>query len=199
MKMVLKYLNPAPRWWWFLAAGMGVAMLAGCGKSAKRANFELPVYFTCDVRGRLEPCGCFTGQYGGLTRLKTVLDDNAPTNALRVDVGDAIAGHEDFNRIEYDYMLRAFAAMKYDALNVGHREARLSATQLRDIKRQSPVPVISANLLDKATGKTIFEAYRIIQRGGYRIAVIGVLDPRGLERDLGEGLAVERMDVALAA
>lgn len=199
MKMVYKRLNPAPQLWWVLVAFMGVAVLAGgCGKSAKRADFELPVYFTCDVRGRLEPCGCFTGQFGGLTRLKTVLDDTARTNALRVDVGDAIAGHEDFNRIEYNYILRAFAAMKFDALNVGQREARLSAAQLRDIKRTSPVPIISANLLDKTTGKTIFDAYRIIQRGGYRIAVIGILDPHGMERDLGEGLAVENMDAALS-
>ena len=29
----------------------------------------LVIHFTGDVSGRLEPCGCFTGQYGGLTRL----------------------------------------------------------------------------------------------------------------------------------
>ena len=78
---------------------------------------------------RLEPCGCFDGQFGGLTRLKTVLDD-APENALRVDVGDAAAGREDYDLIEYRYMLRAFATMKFDALNVGHREAQLTASQL---------------------------------------------------------------------
>lgn len=176
---------------------LGILLLVGCDKSTKRADFELPVYFTCDVRGRLEPCGCFTGQFGGLTRLKTVLDEIAPANALRVDVGDAIAGHEDFNRIQYDYLLRAFASMKFDVLNIGHREARLSAAQLRDIKRTTPVPLVSANLLDRTTGKPIFDAFRIVERGGYRIAVIGVLDPRGLERELGEGLTVENMDSAL--
>jgi hypothetical protein len=176
---------------------VAVSIFSGCGRSGKRPDLELPIYFTCDVRGRLEPCGCFTGQFGGLTRLKTVLDAEAPTSALRLDVGDALAGREDYRRIEYGYLLRAFAAMKFDALNVGHREAQLSAAQLREFKQSSPVPLLSANLVDKATGKPIFDAFRIIERGGFRIAVLGVLDPRGLERDLGEGLAVESMDVAL--
>lgn len=171
-------------------------LTTGCGK-ANRAELSLPIYFTCDVRGRLEPCGCFAGQFGGLTRLKTVLDAEAAAGSLRVDVGDAIAGHEDFHRLQYGYLLRAFATLKFDALNVGHREARLSAAELRAIKSASPVPILSANLLDRATGKAIFDAYRIVERGGWRIALIGLLDPRGLERDLGAGLAVENMESAL--
>jgi hypothetical protein len=170
---------------------------ASCGGPAQRAEFELPIYFTCDTRGRLEPCGCFTGQFGGLTRLKTVLDGEGPDHALRVDVGDAIAGHEDYDLIEYRYLLRAFAAMKYDALNLGHREARLSAAQLQEIKRNAPVPVLSANLLDKSSGKPIFDSYRIIERGGFRIALIGVLDPRGLGDDLGDGIVVADMNSTL--
>ncbi len=170
---------------------------AGCTPAARRP-LDLPVYFTCDTRGRLEPCGCFTGQFGGLTRLKTVLDAEAPANALRLDVGDAIGGREDYDLIEYRYLLRAFAAMKYDALNVGHREARLSTAQLQEIKRTSPVPILSANLLDKATGKRIFDAYRIVERGGFRIAVVGVVDPAGLGEDLGAGLVVAGMESTLS-
>jgi hypothetical protein len=158
---------------------------------------ELPIYFTCDTRGRLEPCGCFTGQFGGLTRLKTVLDGEAPDHAVRVDVGDAIAGQEDYDLIEYRYLLRAFAAMKYDALNLGHGEARLSAARLQEIKRNSPVTILSANVLDKASGKPIFDAYRIIERGGFRVALIGVVDPRGLGEELGAGLLVADMNSTL--
>ena len=55
-----------------------------------------------------------------------------------MDVGDAIGGHEDYELIQYRYLLRAFAAMKYDALNIGHREAQLSAAQLRELRRPFP-------------------------------------------------------------
>ena len=169
----------------------------GCGE-AKRAPLDVSVYFTCDTRGRLVPCGCFTGQFGGLTRLKTVLDAEAPASAIRLDVGDAIGGKEDYHLIEYEYLLRAYASMKFDLLNLGQREAELPAARLREFKTNSPVPLISANLLDKATGAPIFERYRILRRGPYRIAVVGVMDPRGLSDNLGDGLAVEKMESTLS-
>lgn len=176
---------------------LGIISCGGCGPKKARSPIELPIYFTCDTRGRLEPCGCFEGQFGGLTRLKTVLDADAPTNALRVDVGDAIAGREDYDLIEYRYLLRAFAAMKYDALNIGHREARLSAGQLRDLQRASTVPIVSANLLDKSTGKPIFDQWRIVERGGFRVAIIGVLDPQGMSESPGEGVVIGDVETEL--
>jgi hypothetical protein len=174
-----------------------VLFLSGCGQSLQPPTLDLPVYFTCDTDGRLEPCGCFTGQFGGLTRLKTVLDAEASDGALRLDVGDAIGGHEDYDLIEYRYVLRAFVAMKYDALNIGRREAQFTAAQLHTIKNASPVPILGANLLDKASHQPIFDSYRIVQRGAFRIAIIGVLDPRGLDQNLGDGLIVGDMESAI--
>lgn len=180
-----------------LAAGLLLIVSAGgCGKPPPAA-LDLPVFFTCDTRGRIEPCGCFTGQYGGLTRLKTVLDAEAAANSLRVDVGDAVGGHEDYDLMEYRYVLRAFAAMKYDALNIGGREAQFTAAQLREIKQSSPVPILSANLTDKSTGRPIFDGYRIVQRGAFSIGLIGVLDPRGFTETPGDGLAVGEMEPAI--
>lgn len=169
----------------------------GCGKTPPPPALDLPIYFTCDTRGRLEPCGCFAGQFGGLTRLKTVLDAEAPAGALRVDVGEAIGGHADYDLLEYRYVLRAFAAMRYDALNLGGTEAQFSAAQLREIKQTSPVPLVSANLLDKTTGRPVFDAYRIVQRGAFRIGIIGVLDPRSLRENPGDGLAIGDMETAV--
>ena len=186
----------------WIAVLVAVALLvvgAGCGNRPRRAACEVTIDFTCDVHGRLEPCGCFMGQFGGLTRLKTVLDAETPAQSLRVDVGDAIGGRADYDLIEYQYLLRAFRQMNYDALNAGHREAQLTAAQLHDLSQTSPVPILSANLFDKASGKLIFDPFRIIERGGYRIAIVGVLDPRGLDAELGEGLEVGDMENALSS
>lgn len=181
-----------------VAVALALALVSACQKKPAPASADLSIYFTCDTRGRLVPCGCFTGQYGGLTRLKTMLDADTSTNSLRVDVGDVIAGREDFEFIQYKYLLRAYGLMGFDALNLGHREAQLSATQLRQARKDSPVPLLSANLLDKQTGKPLLDAHRLVQRNGRTIALVGVLDPRGLGENLGEGLAVEKMEVALA-
>jgi len=184
--------------WGSVFSGALILVILGsaCDKPAASAAQDLPIYFTCDSDGRLEPCGCSTGQFGGLTRLKTVLDSGA-ANALRVDVGNAAGGHEDYDLIEYGYVLRACAAMKYDALNIGWNEAQFTAAQLQGIKSSSPTPIISANLLDKSSGQPIFDSYRIVQRGAFRIGIIGVLDPRGLEDKLGSGLVVGDMDSAV--
>lgn len=157
----------------------------------------MPVYFTCDTQGRLEPCGCFKGQFGGLTRLKTVLDAEAPEDSLMVDVGDSIGGREDYDLIQYRYMLKAFAAMNYAAVNVGHREARLGLDQLRALKQTSPVPILSANLLEKSSQKPVFDPFKIVERRGIRIAVVGLVQPEGVAEDLGQGLEIADMAATL--
>ena len=167
-------------------------------KPAATASAELTFFFTGDVRGRLVPCGCFTGQYGGLTRIATMLGKSSSADTLKVDVGDAIEGPADYERIEYRYIQRAFAKLGYEALNVGHREAALSAAQLRELQAHAAVPMLSANLLDAATGQPIFESHRIVRRGPWRIALIGVLDPR-LGDPPGEGLKIEKMETRLTS
>ncbi|MEP6671225.1 MAG: multiheme c-type cytochrome [Chthoniobacter sp.] len=156
----------------------------------------LTLFLTCDVHGRLVPCGCFSGQLGGLTRIATLFGPPNP-DQIRVDAGDAIAGSADYERIQYGYIQQAFGKLGYDALNVGHREAHLTAAQLRDLKAHSPVTMLSANLLDKATGAPLFDTHKIIDRDGWRVALVGVLDGRSLGDGLGDGLAVEDMGVAL--
>ena len=176
--------------------GSGAAFLFRKKPAAPKPQ-PLTLLFTGDVRGRLVPCGCFTGQLGGLTRIATLFGKDDAPDELRVDVGDAIAGGADFERIEYRYIQEAFAKMRYAALNVGWREAGLAAAQLHKIKTHAPVPMLSANLLDKATGAPLFDTHKIVRRGAWRIALVGVLDGRGLGGALGEGLAVEEMNVAL--
>jgi len=180
---------------------LGLLLLASllapaCGpKQVPAAN--LSIYFTCDTHGRLEPCGCFSGQFGGLTRLKTVLDAETDSASLRVDVGDAVAGHADYDLIQYQYILRAYAQVAYDAVNIGGREAGFSAAQLQKLKSSAPVPILSANLLDQASGKPLFEPFRVILRNGWRIGVIGVVDPRAVAEP-GSGVTVASMETTLA-
>jgi len=186
------------RWPW-LAGIVVLAFGAWLGlkhKSAPAPMSSLNLLLTCDVHGRLVPCGCFSGQLGGLTRIATLFGAKT-AGQIRVDAGDAIAGSADYERIQYRYIQEAFARMEYDAVNVGQREAGLSVAQLRELKAQAKVPMLSANLLDKAKGTPLFESHVIVQRGGWRVALVGLLDGRSTGETLGEGLALEPMDLAL--
>ena len=182
---------------WSALLFVALTLTACTKKPAAPAAQDFRLFFTCDIRGRLVPCGCFTGQYGGMTRLKTVLDGDTSTNSLRVDIGDALAGPEDFQVIQHRYILRAFADLRYDALNLGHREAQLSAAQLRALRTNSTVPIFSANLLDRKTGAPLFDTHRLVKRGPHTLALVGVMDPRVPADSLGDGLAIEKMETVL--
>jgi hypothetical protein len=170
-------------------------LLVGCGEK-KTAHVTL--FFTAQTHGRLTHCGCFSGQFGGVARLKTALESPSLNGAVGVDLGNAIEGSEDFEMIKHRYLSGAFAKMGYVAMNVGHREASLSAAELRQLAATSPVPLISANLLDRATGKSLLPGWKIIQRDGRRIALIGVLDSVGMDDTLGAGLEIEPIDTCLS-
>src|ERR1700722_443637 len=68
---------------------------------------SLSFLFTCDVNGRLVPCGCFSGQLGGLTRIATLFGKGAEPDSIKVDVGDALAGIADYEVIQYRYIQQA--------------------------------------------------------------------------------------------
>jgi len=162
-----------------IAAAVTTAFLLYQRSSDKnRPAQHLTIHFTCDSFGRLEPCGCFTGQHGGLTRLKTWLDLNEqPGNSLKLDVGGAIAGAQDYDLIQYKYLTRAYESMDYSALNIGGREAAIPAAQLSALAKQSPVPLISASLVDAESNALILPPYRIVEIDDVRIGILGVVSP----------------------
>src|SRR3954469_15618466 len=105
--------------WIWLAALVALAVGAWLllrPKHAPPPPQPLTILLTCDVHGRLVPCGCFTGQLGGLTRIASLFGP-AAADQIRVDAGDALAGSADYEIIQYGYIQKAFAALGYDALN----------------------------------------------------------------------------------
>lgn len=165
-----------------LAAAAGAAAWRLTRPAAPVSPRPLSVYFTCDLSGRIEPCGCFSGQYGGLTRISTVLA-KAPEHALIVDVGDALAGLEDYHVLQHRHLLAACARLGFSAANLGRREARLSATQLRELAASSPVPLLSSNVVDSTTGEPVVRPWVVVEKGGVKYGLVGVTDPDRLDAE----------------
>ncbi len=171
--------------------------LVGCGGGpAKPVAIE--VFFTSQTRGRLTHCGCFSGQFGGIARLRSALERLPPAHRFGVDVGDAIEGVEDYHLLKHRQVLKAYAGLGYAALNAGAREAALPAATLRALAAESPVPFISANLRDRATGAPLLKGWTITERGGRRLALVGVVAPGALAGEPGEGVEIEPIETCLA-
>jgi len=181
-----------------LAAAGGLAVMY-YSRADKKAFFagNLTIHFTCDASGRLEPCGCFAGQHGGLTRLRTWLGEQKQTGpVVKVDAGGAIAGLADYDIIQYRYMTRAYATMGFAALNMGGREAMIPAEILTPLAKSSPVPLLSASLVNADTRKPLLDPYRIITVEGLRIGILGVVSPKSVPKP-GEGIAVLGLNEAV--
>ncbi|WP_411847204.1 multiheme c-type cytochrome [Roseibacillus persicicus] len=181
----------------FVLVVAGGLFLALSKEERPSETAELKVYFTCDTHGRLEPCGCFTGQLGGLTRAQTWLKQNREPNSLLFDVGGAIGGEQDYHVIQYGYILQAYEKMGYQALNLGAGEARLSAKTLKEATAASKLPVLSASLVDSQSRKPLVSPTTIIEAGGRKIGLLGVLDPRSVSSP-GDGLTILSLDDAIS-
>lgn len=167
----------------------------------KNESSQFDIFFTCDVDGRIEPCGCFSGQMGGLTKIKTMINKSQTENQLIFDIGDAIAGQEDYHVIQYDYMMKAFQSINFNALNIGHREALLplsSLNKLKQLSNEKSLPILSANLRTKVNQKTIFEPFTIINKNNKKIGVIGLVSPNLNQSTLDENIQIQEPRLALA-
>jgi hypothetical protein len=181
-----------------LVAAVTSALIYFYQADRTKAAGNLTIHFTCDTAGRLEPCGCFSGQHGGLTRLRTWLEaqEKNPGPVLKLDVGGTIAGGADYDLIQYRYLARAYGTMGFAALNMGGREAMIPARTLTSLAAVSPVPLVSASLVDAQTRKELLAPYQIVELEGIRVGILGVVSPDSVPTP-GEGLTVLGLNEAI--
>ncbi len=177
-----------------------LAGLTGCEKTPLREPGVPPetlsVFYTCDTRGHILPCGC-NPDAGGLARRMTALEQFGQGAKLLVDAGNVVAGARDWEIVELEYLMDGYEMMGYDAVNVGAREVSLSLEQLQNLAAAFDL-FVSANVLDEA-GELVFPAYRIIDvTDTYRVGVLGVVDDGVSANDLGAGLQIKPPADALA-
>jgi nitrate/TMAO reductase-like tetraheme cytochrome c subunit len=172
-------------------------LLLSCSKPQVRKDVPVTLIFSCDTQGRLEPCGCFSGQYGGLSRIYTKVESFKKGLVLKVDAGDAISGKKDYDLILYKYVQEAFKKMDYHAMNIGAREAALSLEQLNSISLDKGPPLISANLFNKNTGKPLLKQFVIVNEHGLKVLITGIVDPELLGEQVGNGLELRDVEASL--
>ncbi|HLV79704.1 MAG TPA: multiheme c-type cytochrome, partial [Chthonomonadaceae bacterium] len=183
--------------WLLIAVVAGLWLVQRSRSTGGLANEgELIVWLSGDTRGYLEPCGCRRDQAGGLpARMTLVSEDHAP-NRLLLDTGNLTAGSRSYELLKMDYVLRGMAAMGYDAVNLGRREADLDRDTLRQRLRAFPLPFVSCNLLDRQTGQPVAAPSLVKTVGGERIGITGVVQADADE--VGPGLMARPPQEALA-
>jgi len=159
-----------------LILAAATALLAGCA-TGPRAPLKLTVLHTNDHHGRFWPNS--DGEYG-LAARKTLIDKVRAEVAasggqmLLLDGGDVNTGvpESDLQDAEPDF--KGMNLLGYDAAAIGNHEFDKPLAVLEKQRQWSKFPLLSANVYNKTTGQRLFEPYRVFERGGYRIAVMGL-------------------------
>lgn len=121
----------------------------------------------------------------GMARLYTYIQQVRAENPLTflVDAGDDIQGTimtDDIANKEPDQphpVIDAMNVMGYDAMVLGNHEFNWGVATLKEILSTAKFPVLSGNVLDADGSCLTGKGWTIIERGGVRLAVIGVTTP----------------------
>jgi len=112
---------------------------------------------------------------GGLARMAAML------RAIRREVDDAVMFFDNGDtfhgtlpavRTRGEALIRPMAALGLDAMTL-HWELAYGLRRVRELAAALPYPMLAANLHD-ASGTLALEPYRIIERAGLRIGVVGL-------------------------
>jgi 2',3'-cyclic-nucleotide 2'-phosphodiesterase (5'-nucleotidase family) len=165
-----------------LLALLGVVALAGCRPSGPRQ--PLVVVAGGDTSGWIAPCGCASNQSGGLPRRATYVEGlHRQAATILVDVGGAAHGASPYDLAKFEAILRGESLMGVAAHNLGAAEAHFGPGELRRLAAKLAVPILSANVRDRA-GRIVAAPLVTLSAGGRRVALIGVLAERYATADV---------------
>jgi len=147
----------------------------------------LTLIYTSNTLGEVESCGCpEAGDAGGLGRRSYYIDTvrKESKNLLVLDGGDTLVlsffekeSERQKARKRAEVVLKIYEKLGYDALNIGDTDLGLGVEYLRTLQKKSKIPLLSANLKEKKTGRLIFKSHLFKEVDGMRIGIIGLLTP----------------------
>lgn len=165
---------------------MLLSALLVAGLSLRADSTLLRILAINDFHGALEPrvYGWSGGRpVGGAAALKASWDSaeaRCRCATLRLDAGDEMQGTLASNLVFGRSTIEVLNTAGLDAAALGNHDFDWGVDTLRSRMRQARYPWLAANVFDSATGRRPAWAtpYRILLKGGLRIAVIGYLTPQ---------------------
>jgi 2',3'-cyclic-nucleotide 2'-phosphodiesterase/3'-nucleotidase len=168
-----------------LALVISIALGPGCGREGAKGKrtarpAELTVAFSSDLLGKIRSCGCVVEDMGGLGRWATFTQQlrSSFPSVIAVDAGDIFGADLSFTATEAELAFDAMNVVGLDAITVGETDFVFGLTFLQGVASRATFPIVSANIVDPATGQGIFGPPYIVKtlKGGLRVAITGVLD-----------------------
>ncbi|RAT12334.1 MULTISPECIES: bifunctional UDP-sugar hydrolase/5'-nucleotidase UshA [Lonsdalea] len=164
------------------ALGFAIALTLALASTFAQAwekdkTYNITILHTNDHHGRFWQNDA--GEYG-LAAQKTVVDairrevQRKGGSLLLLSGGDINTGvpESDLQDAEPDF--RGMNLVGYDAMAIGNHEFDNPLSVLRQQEKWANFPLLSANIYQKSTQQRLFTPYRLFDKQGLKIAVIGL-------------------------
>lgn len=153
---------------------------------SQTVNFK--IIETSDVHGAIFPYDLKENREinSSLARVTTyVKEQRADTNqiVLLFDNGDILQGdpvvyYYNFEKTDTTHLYASVMNyMRYDVGTVGNHDIEAGHAVYDKFRKELNFPWLAANAINTKTNEPYFEPYKIIQRGGVKIAVLGLITP----------------------
>jgi sulfur-oxidizing protein SoxB len=119
------------------------------------------------------------GKMGGIDRIATVLKRiraERPDNTLFLDGGDTWQGSYTAQQTQGADMISVMNALEPDAMT-GHWEFTYGDERVQEVIDELPFAFLGSNIYDAEWNEPAFEGYKIFERGGVKVGVVGQAFP----------------------
>jgi sulfur-oxidizing protein SoxB len=119
------------------------------------------------------------GKMGGIDRIATVLNRiraERPDNTLFLDGGDTWQGSYTAQQTQGADMISVMNALEPDAMT-GHWEFTYGDERVQEVIDELPFAFLGSNIYDAEWNEPAFEGYKIFERGGVKVGVVGQAFP----------------------
>lgn len=185
---------------WLLCLVLSVA--------AQEKVVKLKIVQTSDIHGNYYPYNFITRQEwkGSLARVYSFVQkerEEYKNNLILLDNGDILQGQPTAYYYNYiDTVSPHLCAemmnyMKYDAGNMGNHDVETGRVVFDRWINTCQFPILGANIIDTSTGQPALSPYKVIERDGVKIVVLGMITPAipaWLSENLWEGLRFDDME-----
>jgi 2',3'-cyclic-nucleotide 2'-phosphodiesterase / 3'-nucleotidase / 5'-nucleotidase len=136
---------------------------------------------------------------GSFTQIATKVKELKNANTILVDNGDTIQGNsvQIFLKDDLNPLMVAMNEMGYDTWTLGNHEFNYGVPALEKIMSQFKGTVLAGNVT-KPDGKPLAAGYKIIEKGGVKVGIVGMTNPNITKWDAAnlEGYKVESPIIA---
>lgn len=161
--------------------GLGTTGVFAEEQTTEAETMDLQILASSDTHGKFTTWNYATNEEdtsGSMVQMSTAIDALRNENTILVDAGDTIQGNSAELFLDEDIhpMILSQNEIGYDVCVTGNHEYNYGMDVVRKILAQEKATPLVGNVYDE-NGDAIADDYKIIEKNGVKVAIIGMVTP----------------------